>query len=174
METQLYRHFNAANELLYVGISLSTVVRLSQHKEGSKWYSDIAKVVIENFESRQAALDAEKIAVQSENPKHNVQLKKKLKELNKEIRRSPDFILEEKAKVVRRHVEYDLTYRLDRIFDKLNMKKTEIDKHIANGNLRWFTVEGSYSSNLKGPKPQKMITGWALIDFIEYLESQGQ
>ena len=36
---QLYRHFDCDGVLLYVGISLSTVARLCEHKHSSKWYA---------------------------------------------------------------------------------------------------------------------------------------
>jgi hypothetical protein len=48
--TALYRHFNAAGDLLYVGISLSVINRLAGHMASSKWASDIATVKIEYFD----------------------------------------------------------------------------------------------------------------------------
>jgi len=68
--TALYRHFNAAGELLYVGISLSAINRLSQHKS-SGWSGEIIKVEIEHFESRMLAKDAEEKAIKLEKPKYN-------------------------------------------------------------------------------------------------------
>lgn len=69
--TALYRHFNAAGELLYVGISLSAVQRLSQHKQTAAWFAQIARVDIEWHPSRQAAEEAEKAAIRKENPRFN-------------------------------------------------------------------------------------------------------
>jgi len=73
--TALYRHWDAEGQLLYVGISLSAVQRLAQHKAGSHWSDSINKVTIEYFENREAAHAAERAAVQSENPLHNIQMK---------------------------------------------------------------------------------------------------
>lgn len=70
-KTALYRHFNADNQLLYVGISLSAIHRLSQHKT-SGWHDDIAKVDIIHFNNRTEALDAEKEAIKEENPRFNI------------------------------------------------------------------------------------------------------
>ena len=42
----LYRHFDGTGRLLYVGISLSVIVRLSGHKR-SPWFGDIARVEID-------------------------------------------------------------------------------------------------------------------------------
>lgn len=72
--TNLYRHFNEAGALLYVGISLSAIHRLSAHSRGSDWFSEIAKVQIENFETRELAQIAEKRAIELERPKHNLRM----------------------------------------------------------------------------------------------------
>lgn len=70
--TALYRHFDAAGRLLYVGISLNAVARLSQHRQCSAWFREIARVEIEWHPSREAACEAEVQAIRSEQPLHNV------------------------------------------------------------------------------------------------------
>lgn len=70
IRTALYRHYNEMGELLYVGISLSAINRLSQHKT-SGWFIEIAKVDIEQFETRMLALNAEETAIKKEKPKYN-------------------------------------------------------------------------------------------------------
>lgn len=72
MKNKLYRHFDSQDCLLYVGTSTSICTRLSQHKVHSGWYDSIVKITIENFESKRDMLDAEKIAIQNENPKYNI------------------------------------------------------------------------------------------------------
>lgn len=69
--TQLYRHFDAEGRLLYVGVSLSAIARLGQHKK-APWFGRIATVTVENFPTRAAALSAEMRAIQRENPQHNI------------------------------------------------------------------------------------------------------
>lgn len=73
VETDLYRHFDASGELLYVGISLSAIGRLAQHKRRASWASQIANVTIETFPTRKEALRAEAQAIVTENPKYNLQ-----------------------------------------------------------------------------------------------------
>lgn len=68
--TALYRHFDAVGALLYVGISRSAAARLASHEQ-SNWDQDIARVDVEWFESRAAALRAERKAIAQEEPKHN-------------------------------------------------------------------------------------------------------
>lgn len=70
--TQLYRHFDKDGVLLYVGISLSAIQRLEQHKTDSGWFKDIATITVQHFRSRADALWAETQAIHSENPKYNI------------------------------------------------------------------------------------------------------
>lgn len=68
---QLYRHFSSDGALLYVGIALNHVNRLSQHRNDSAWFPLIARIEIEHFESRTDAEQAERAAIKSERPIFN-------------------------------------------------------------------------------------------------------
>lgn len=70
--TELYRHFDKAGNLLYVGISLSTAKRMGEHRNKSAWWGKVVSISIERFPTRAAALKAERQAVQTEHPRHNV------------------------------------------------------------------------------------------------------
>jgi predicted GIY-YIG superfamily endonuclease len=67
----VYRHYDKEGALLYVGVSLSAIQRLGQHRSKSEWFCAITTVTIQRFASRQAALKAEKKAIRTENPLHN-------------------------------------------------------------------------------------------------------
>ena len=69
--TDLYRHFDSNGTLLYVGISLSTLNRLGQHKDNSRWYNSISNITIEKFNTREEALLAEKNSIINERPYYN-------------------------------------------------------------------------------------------------------
>ncbi|MES2030860.1 MAG: hypothetical protein V4477_16895 [Pseudomonadota bacterium] len=70
---ELYRHFSATGELLYVGIAWSALERLmTGHRTSSRWFDQIARIEIERFPSREAALSAEKAAIRDELPAFNV------------------------------------------------------------------------------------------------------
>ena len=69
---ELYRHFDADNNLLYVGISKSAIARLSQHSLTGHWYDSICRVTIERFNSREELEQAEKRAIKNESPKYNI------------------------------------------------------------------------------------------------------
>lgn len=86
----LYRHFDKDGNLLYVGISLCYIIRLSQHKSQSSWFPNIASSVIEKFNSRFEAEIAETNAIESEHPLCNVvhnRKKKKTIQYTKKIYR---------------------------------------------------------------------------------------
>lgn len=67
----LYRFYDAANELLYVGITGSLPTRLDQHSADKVWFEDVATIRVEHFESRTELADAEETAIRTERPLHN-------------------------------------------------------------------------------------------------------
>lgn len=71
-KTALYRHFGADGGLLYVGVSLAPMHRSGVHTRDAAWAEDIATIRIEWLPSRQAALDAERMAIKSDGPRHNI------------------------------------------------------------------------------------------------------
>lgn len=70
-KTALYRHYDQAGVLLYIGISLCALTRTQQHRRQAAWAYDIVTVKIEWFETRQEAEAAEYKAIKTEKPKHN-------------------------------------------------------------------------------------------------------
>jgi len=69
---QVYRHFNQDGELLYVGAAMNGFQRLLVHRDKSFWFREIAVVTIQHFATREEALEAENLAIASENPRYNV------------------------------------------------------------------------------------------------------
>lgn len=72
MSAVLYRVRNAAGDLLYVGITSSALRRASEHADAKGWWSDVASIEVEAFETRDEATAAERRAVANEQPRHNV------------------------------------------------------------------------------------------------------
>lgn len=74
--TALYRHYDKDGVLLYVGISMRVMERLSQHTQDtnrSYWFDQIAIQTIEWFETRAEAIEAERWAIINEKPLYNKQ-----------------------------------------------------------------------------------------------------
>lgn len=70
-QTCLYRYFDADGVLLYVGISVSALVRLRRHKREAAWFDKAATIKIERFRNRWNAAVAEYLAIKNEKPLHN-------------------------------------------------------------------------------------------------------
>lgn len=68
---QLYRLYDQAGVLLYVGISMSAMVRQSHHKGQKAWWPEVARIEIISFDRREDALEAERNAIFQERPIHN-------------------------------------------------------------------------------------------------------
>ncbi len=69
----LYRHFDSAGVLLYVGISISPTNRNKNHSSNAGWFQQVIRIDIEWHDSQEAALWAEDVAIRKENPRHNIQ-----------------------------------------------------------------------------------------------------
>ena len=69
----LYRHFDCEGNLLYVGVSQSALHRLKKHRHLSPWFSHIARVEMTVYKTREDVLIAERLAIQREKPRHNIQ-----------------------------------------------------------------------------------------------------
>jgi hypothetical protein len=70
--TDLYRYYDARGTLLYVGISKSAVARAMQHERLSPWWGRWAVMLREAFPTRDLALEAERHAIRTEHPRHNI------------------------------------------------------------------------------------------------------
>lgn len=68
----LYRFYDSAGQLLYIGITNRVPRRLDEHGDDKPWFLNVARVEIEHHADRYAALAAEKTAIKSERPKYNV------------------------------------------------------------------------------------------------------
>ena len=81
--TALYRYFDAEGRLLYVGITIMPMSRQKDHKAGSAWYPDFSYQTVEKYRTRADAMKAEREAIKSEKPMHNITYLR-------ELRRSDD------------------------------------------------------------------------------------
>lgn len=71
--TALYRFFNAADQLLYVGITKDTAVRWAYHRQyaASTWWPLAVSRSVEWFDVRQEAVDAELREIRTQAPLYN-------------------------------------------------------------------------------------------------------
>lgn len=70
-EVAVYRLFNDAGQLLYVGISKDPMNRWQEHR-GNYWWHDVASYEVRWFPTRAEARAEEKLAMASEAALHNI------------------------------------------------------------------------------------------------------
>lgn len=70
--THVYRLYDVGDNLLYVGISNRVNDRVRQHMRRQPWGNSIAGATFERFPCRIDAQVAEREAIRTENPIHNI------------------------------------------------------------------------------------------------------
>jgi excinuclease UvrABC nuclease subunit len=73
MPSYVYRHFDSAGVLLYVGCTNTPEKRKAGHRRQSPWFHKVASIETQTFSSRAEALAAETKAISTENPLFNGQ-----------------------------------------------------------------------------------------------------
>jgi DNA-binding XRE family transcriptional regulator len=63
--------FDAAGDLLYVGLSVNYGQRFSNHSKAKPWWLEVVRIDVEHFDSVRAAKTAERTAIATENPRFN-------------------------------------------------------------------------------------------------------
>lgn len=66
--------FSAANELLYVGLTCNPSRRMEKHSSDKGWWADVARIDMEHFPDRPSVAAAERAAIESEKPRHNIRM----------------------------------------------------------------------------------------------------
>ena len=163
VKTTLYRHFNANGKLLYVGISLSALQRLSQHADHSDWYNKISRVEMEHFSDRPSAMAAEKKAVISEGPLYNIHHKKKPNKT-----RYQEYAEQSRDDMMGR-VVFQPVYTLDEVEYVLGgIRRTALLRLMDAGELGYFSMPSSRLDR----KPKRYVSGWHVIDYLENASSR--
>lgn len=138
--TQLYRHFNAHGDLLYVGISKSAFDRYMQHKYGSKWYEEIRSMTIEYFPSRAEAEAAERRAIIAEKPLWNVTYNQ------------PEKPQKTKRPATSKNLKAKLTFDIDEVVAGINFTAQSMGKiHEAATSTLQIIPDGYFHITTKKP-----------------------
>lgn len=69
----LYRFYDAAGALLYVGITVNLPTRLTRHRDDKPWWTEVARITVEHHANRNTVLAAERHTILAEKPRHNIQ-----------------------------------------------------------------------------------------------------
>lgn len=69
----LYRLFDDAGVLLYIGVTNEWSRRDGEHARTKPWWGEVTRVERKSFPTRDSVLAAEKHAIRSENPRYNIE-----------------------------------------------------------------------------------------------------
>lgn len=165
-EHALYRHYDTAGTLLYVGISLNAMARTVQHRDASRWYDESVRMEIQRFPSRRDLLLAEREAIRKEKPKYNIHLVVEEEELP--VSRYPT-ATETRIALLRKIVEP--VYREENLLNALDITSSQLDGLIKDGHIRFFLTNGGFSKTLGTKRKRRVFTGWAVLGLLDALES---
>lgn len=68
----LYRFYDQAGSLLYVGITRNPPARFRDHARDKDWWLDVVDIKLEHYSSRTGLRQAEQAAIIVEHPRYNV------------------------------------------------------------------------------------------------------
>lgn len=68
----LYRMYDKNNVLLYVGITSRGSRRFAEHAADKPWWRQVDRIDLEHHKTREQVEDAERVAIASERPLHNI------------------------------------------------------------------------------------------------------
>jgi hypothetical protein len=168
----LYRHFDAGGNLLYVGVSFCAVLRLSQHRKAAGWYGDIVRVEIERFPTREDVLTAERKAIAEEKPKHNIHFNgapdvSLAGEALDLIPDAADRLYFERAHISHSILSGRIWYNLSQASDVLGISTKEVRDAIESGWLKSFTKSSGASKSYK-------FSAWQLLEYLELIHIEAQ
>lgn len=68
----LYRFYDTHGALLYVGRTINIPARLTNHRRQKTWWPDVADIRLQQLDTHEALVEAERSAIINEHPMHNV------------------------------------------------------------------------------------------------------
>ena len=69
----LYRLYDYNDNLLYIGKTINLVARFNNHKRRKSWWKGVRTIGLTHYDSISELANAEKAAIRSEKPLHNIQ-----------------------------------------------------------------------------------------------------
>ena len=164
----LYRHFDCDGQLLYVGISKDPAKRTGEHSSTAHWFDKISQITVEKFETRKQVIEAEKKAIQNENPLFNIVRPKEQKELTKKELKHLSFL--EAKESLRRKVLFKVSYTIKEVAEELKIPAVKVKELIETNLIGSFCIGERVYGNSEKPTKEYRISGWHLIDYIENME----
>jgi hypothetical protein len=168
----LYRHYDDQGNLLYVGMSLNAINRLSQHKAASHWYCDIARVDIERHESKGAVLLAENEAILNENPMHNLK-RPTVREVKQAEKMVDDFVEQSRETLIKRVVQFNPMYSPSDVASLIGISIQNVKSLIEDNKIGAIVMRKCWNNRYNKEIVHHRVTGWQLISFLEDVQTNG-
>lgn len=70
----LYRFYDNADQLLYVGLTINPGRRMEKHRDTKPWWGEVTKVTMAQYPDLPALQGAERAAIKAEKPLHNIRM----------------------------------------------------------------------------------------------------
>jgi predicted GIY-YIG superfamily endonuclease len=70
----LYRFYAADDSLLYIGRTINPGKRMEKHRATQPWWSDVARIEMEQLPNLETLMVAEREAIETEKPLHNIRM----------------------------------------------------------------------------------------------------
>jgi hypothetical protein len=125
--------------------------------------------MVERFDTRSQALEAETKAIRTENPKYNVQKRPRSTESWRgRLAQITETATEaSRVDITRKLVTFKPLYTVDEAASAVGVTKAVLKREISTGNLAYIMLPAP-----KADRFYQYITGWHLIDWIESRELQ--
>lgn len=72
MSQTLYRFYDRAGALLYIGIARHGLQRWQQHQATKLWWDQVAMATVKHYATRPEVVEAERTAIAAEHPRYNI------------------------------------------------------------------------------------------------------
>jgi predicted GIY-YIG superfamily endonuclease len=72
LPTYVYEAYDSEGRLLYVGMTANLQGRVDAHAQNKPWWGEVVDLKVATFETKKAALAAERLAIETRHPRYNV------------------------------------------------------------------------------------------------------
>ncbi|MFF5980353.1 GIY-YIG nuclease family protein [Streptomyces olindensis] len=159
-QTALYRLYDEAGVLLYVGISCNLYERWKDHREEKLWWPQVAEKRVEWYENRSEADSAEVHAIVTEDPLHNIDWNRPDQKLRYRLNWLSDR-MEEEERAIRTPRRTPRSKRGKQALADLLSRRELLREHTPGHEWEWDGKALSIHKHESNPVP---------IDIVAFLE----
>jgi predicted GIY-YIG superfamily endonuclease len=154
----LYRFFDAAGMLLYIGITIDPAIRWRAHSKTKPDWRLVASITLEHFDSRQEAESAEILAIQKEQPAWNIQHKLGVNRPQARRQRPSQFVaLPVSAADIERAARSGDWLPLGQVATVLRVSRNKVHLMLRSGEIGYRLIPGNAQRLQRECNPQDVV-----------------